>query len=211
MNDPDMSGLTDVTDEALLQAHVEGDAAAFEELFRRHRDRLWAVALRTTRDPDEASDALQDAMISAFRRAETFRGTAKVSTWLHRIVVNACLDRLRAKKSRPTVPLPETETELTTPDPRDRIDEHVTSLTVLGALAQLPPDQRVAITLVDLEGWSVDEAADILQCPAGTVKSRCHRGRARLFVLLGNQDPNNSVTSTDNHRQNPTGPKGGPA
>ncbi len=156
-------------------------------MVRRHRDRLWAVALRTCRDPDDAADAVQDALISAYRRADTFRGSAKVTTWLHRIVVNACLDRLRAKKIRKTVALPEETADAGLPDTRDPIAEHTTRLTVMGALAQLPLDQRLAVTLVDLEGWSVDEAAQILECPSGTVKSRCHRGRARLHTLLRNQ------------------------
>src|SRR5437879_1665864 len=89
------------SDTELLRRHVSGDNEAFGELFRRHRDRLWAVALRTVCDPEEAADALQDAMISAFRRAADFRGDAAVTTWLHRIVVNACLDRLRRKTARP--------------------------------------------------------------------------------------------------------------
>ena len=93
-------------DRALLRAHVEGDADAFGTLFARHRDRLWAVALRTTGDPEEAADALQDALIAAFRRADTYRGDAAVTTWLHRIVVNACLDRLRRRKVRLADPLP---------------------------------------------------------------------------------------------------------
>ena len=198
------------SDEALLQAHVDGDPDAFSVIVSRHADRMWAVALRTIRDPDDASDAVQDAMISAFRRAETFRGTAKVSTWLHRIVVNACLDRMRAKKSRQTVALPEAEADLGTPDPHDRIDQHMTRMTVQDALAQLPPDQRVAITLVDLEGWSIDEAADILQCPPGTVKSRCHRGRSRLYTLLGNPDGHGTVTTTEAPPDPiPPDPKGG--
>ena len=78
------------TDAQLLAAHVAGDKNAFGELVYRHRDRLWSVALRTTSDPEEAADALQDAFLSAFRRAEQFRGEAAVTTWLHRIVVNAC-------------------------------------------------------------------------------------------------------------------------
>ena len=82
-------------DRALLRAHLDGDPEAFGRLFTRHRDRLWAVALRTTGDREEAADALQDALIAAFRRAESYRGDAAVTTWLHRIVVNACLDRLR--------------------------------------------------------------------------------------------------------------------
>ena len=189
----DPSLIADLSDEELLAAHVEGDPHAFSELVRRHKDRMWAVALRTCRDPDDAADALQDAMISAYRRADTFRGTAKVSTWLHRIVVNACLDRLRHKKVRRTVALPDEAADMGLPQRRDPIEEHTTRLTVLGALAELPTDQRLAVTLVDLEGWSVDEAAQILECPPGTVKSRCHRGRARLHALLRNQASDTGV------------------
>jgi RNA polymerase sigma-70 factor, ECF subfamily len=85
----------------LLARHVNGDRDSFGQLFLRHRDRLWAVAVRTLSDPEEAADALQDAMISAFRRAGSFRGDSAVTTWLHRIVVNACLDRMRRKAARP--------------------------------------------------------------------------------------------------------------
>jgi RNA polymerase sigma-70 factor (ECF subfamily) len=86
----------DTHDRALLAAHVEGDPQAFGELVRRNRQRMWAVALRTLGDPEEAADAVQDACISAFRSAGSFRGDARVTTWLHRIVVNACLDRARS-------------------------------------------------------------------------------------------------------------------
>src|ERR1700746_649090 len=89
-------------DAELLRRHVAGDTEAFGELFRRHRDRLWAVALRTVCDPEEAADALPDAMVSAFRREGAFRGESAVTTWLHRIVVNASLDRLRRRTARPT-------------------------------------------------------------------------------------------------------------
>ena len=95
------------TDAELLQAHVDGDAEAFGVLFRRHRDRLWAVALRTMGNPEDAADGLQDGMIAAYRRAGSFRGDAAVTTWLHRVVVNACLDRLRAAKVRRAEPLPD--------------------------------------------------------------------------------------------------------
>src|SRR6201986_4833292 len=90
-------------DHELLRRHVAGDNDAFGELFRRHRDRLWAVALRTASDPEEAADALQDAMGPAFRRAADFRADSAVTTWLHRIVVNAALDRLRRRAVRPAI------------------------------------------------------------------------------------------------------------
>jgi RNA polymerase sigma-70 factor (ECF subfamily) len=171
----------DDEDRQLLAAHLAGDPQAFNHLVRRHRPRMWAVAVRTLSDPEEASDAVQDACLSAFRSAASFRGESKVSTWLHRIVVNACLDRARRRAVRPTVPLPEEPL----PDVRDVLSEREVALAVQAALAQLPEDQRLAIVLIDLEGMSVDEAAAVLQVPGGTVKSRCFRGRARLAVSLG--------------------------
>jgi RNA polymerase sigma-70 factor (ECF subfamily) len=184
-------------DAELLAAHVAGDPEAFGELFARHRDRLWAVALRTTGDPETAADGLQDGLISAFRRAGSFRGEAAVTTWLHRVIVNACLDRLRSAKVRRADPLPDDLDEggrgsvVTATDGADeQLDpaEHgirsERRAMVLAALQQLPADQRAALVLVDMEGYPVAEAAEILDCAEGTVKSRCSRGRAKLAVLL---------------------------
>jgi RNA polymerase sigma-70 factor (ECF subfamily) len=168
-------------DHELLAAHVAGDETAFTTLIERHRHRLWAVALRTTGDPQDAEDALQDALISAFRRADQFRGDAAVTTWLHRIVVNASLDRIRRRTARPTVPLPD---EPAIADQRDDLGQREIQLAVLDALAQLPEDQRDAVLLIDLEGYSVIEAAAIMGCPEGTIKSRCSRGRKRLAEQL---------------------------
>ena len=182
-----------VDDRALLDAHVAGDPDAFGLLFHRHRDRLWAVALRTTGDPEEAADALQDALVAAFRRAESFRGDAAVTTWLHRIVVNACLDRLRRRKVRLADPLPDdlddradrgSTMTADVVDPADVAVDHERRDAVLAALDTLPAEQRAALVLVDMEGYSVEETAAMLECAPGTVKSRCSRGRARLLPLL---------------------------
>jgi RNA polymerase sigma-70 factor (ECF subfamily) len=170
-------------DRSLLAAHVAGDPDAFGQLVARHRDRLWAVAVRTLGDREEAADALQDALLSAYRAAGSYRGDAKVTTWLHRIVVNACLDRVRRKGVRPTVPLSEREDDRA--DPRDAVAERLTVLEVEAALAALPYDQRAAIMLVDVHGMPVDDVAAVLGVPSGTVKSRCSRGRARLALSLG--------------------------
>ncbi|WP_243790611.1 RNA polymerase sigma factor SigM [Saccharopolyspora gloriosae] len=172
------------SDADLIAAHTSGDPHAFAELFRRHRDRLWAVALRTMRDHDDASDALQDAMISAFRNAASFRAESQVTTWLHRIVVNACLDRIRRRQARPTVPLPDTG-PAEPAVPRDAIEEQDTRMAVQDALAELPEEQRAPIVLVDVEGYSVSDTAAILGVAEGTVKSRCARGRVKLAKLLG--------------------------
>ncbi|MEO6879765.1 MAG: RNA polymerase sigma factor SigM [Mycobacteriaceae bacterium] len=171
-------------DHTLLAAHVAGDQRAFSELVHRHRDRLWAVALRTTRDPEEAADALQDALISAHRGAAAFRADAQVSTWLHRIVVNACLDRMRKQAVRATVPWPEEDWQAPA-DPRDRVGERETRMLVHEALLRIPPDQRAAVVAVDVEGFSVADAARALGVAEGTVKSRCARERRKLAVLLG--------------------------
>ncbi|PXY31657.1 RNA polymerase sigma factor SigM [Prauserella muralis] len=172
------------TDADLIAAHAAGDPQAFNELVRRHRDRMWAVALRTVRDPEEAADALQEAFISAFRAAANFRAESQVTTWLHRIVVNACLDRVRRRQARPTVPLPE-QGHNEPAVPRDSMAERETRLVIADALDQLPDDQRVPIVMVDVEGYSVAETAKLLNIAEGTVKSRCARGRAKLAKLLG--------------------------
>lgn len=174
--------LAGATDQQLLAAHVDGDTDAFGEVVRRHQDRLWAVAVRTLGDREEAADALQDALVSAYRRAATYRGDAAVTTWLHRIVVNACLDRVRRRAARRTDPLHEHG------DPAEPRDEHASTETrvdVRAALDTLPEHQRVALVLVDMQGLSVAEAAAVLQVAEGTVKSRCARGRAALALLLG--------------------------
>ncbi len=189
--------------------HVAGDADAFGVLFQRHSGRLWAVALRTTCDPEEAADALQDAMISAFRRAADFRGDSAVTTWLHRIVVNASLDRLRRRSTRSVswsgdpdafeallaqdsrggpslaVPPPRAGSSLLPGSPSaDPADSIETRLDIDAALRLLPAEQRAALVLVDMLGYPVAEVSVILGVSEGTVKSRCARGRARLLPYL---------------------------
>lgn len=184
----DDARFADTSDQDLLAQHVAGEPDAFGELVRRHRDRLWAVALRTLGDREEAADAVQDALVSAFRAAHTFRGQSAVTTWLHRITVNACLDRARKSASRKTAPVDDAERldQLMEPHesaeaPAERQDLH---RELLAALATLPAEQRAALILVDMQAYPVAEAARILDVPIGTVKSRCARGRARLLPLL---------------------------
>ncbi len=188
----------DRSDADLLAAHVAGDPDAFATLFTRHRDRLWAVAVRTMGNPHDAADGLQDGLVAAYRRAESFRGDAAVTTWLHRVVVNACLDRLRAAKVRRADALPDdlddrragagggSSYSSTSPvdDPEQAAVAADRRRAVLAALATLPADQRAALVLVDMEGYPVSEVALMLDCAEGTVKSRCSRGRVRLAALL---------------------------
>jgi RNA polymerase sigma-70 factor (ECF subfamily) len=152
-------------------------------------------------DPEDAADALQEAMVSAFRRAGDFRGDSAVTTWLHRIVVNAAVDRLRRRSTR-SISWPGDPGALETlamqagsggpPSvgaaaggvPADTADAIETRLDVDAALRMLPAQQRTALVLVDMLGYPVAEAAGILGVSTGTVKSRCARGRARLLPYL---------------------------
>ncbi|GAB2689082.1 RNA polymerase sigma factor SigM [Kitasatospora kifunensis] len=177
------------SDSELLARHVAGDQAAFGQLVHRHRDRLWAIAVRTLGDREEAADALQDALISALRAAHTFQGRSAVTTWLHRIVVNACLDRVRRAGSRRTGSLDEEPGRLDTLVPAAEATDslvlrHELRRELGAALAELPAEQRAALVLVDMQGYPVAEAAELLGVPVGTVKSRCARGRARLLPLV---------------------------
>jgi RNA polymerase sigma-70 factor, ECF subfamily len=162
-------------------------------LFGRHRDRLWAVAVHTLGDPEEAADALQDAMIAAFRRADSFRADSRVTTWLHRIVVNSALDRLRRRAARPVAACQD-ENALDAlanagrpaADPSGSSD---TAIDVRAALQQLVPEQQAALVLLDMLGYPVADAARVLGVSEGTVKSRAARGRARLLPRLAHLRP----------------------
>ncbi|GAB17263.1 RNA polymerase ECF-type sigma factor SigM [Gordonia effusa NBRC 100432] len=177
------------TDEQLLNAHIAGDTDAFARLIERHQPRLLAIAYRTTNNPEDAHDALQEALLSAHCMATHYRAEAKVISWLHRIVVNACLDRIRRNKSHRTIPIPEFDI-LPLADPHDHTTEVDLAVSVGRALDLLPPDQRAAVVAVDVEGLPVHEAARRLGVPAGTIKSRCARGRLKLATLLGHlQEP----------------------
>ncbi len=220
--EPAASGRGERSDRDLLAAHVAGDPDAFGVLFARHRDRLWAVALRTTGNPEDAADGLQDGMIAAYRRAGSFRGDAAVTTWLHRVVVNACLDRLRAQRVRAADPLPEgvepgsagtrpvARRSGDTEDPAGAAVRREERGRVLDALAALPAEQRAALVLVDMEGWPVAEAAEVLDCAVGTVKSRCARGRARLAGLLADLVAPAADDAVPGPVAGPGNPPGGP-
>lgn len=167
------------SDAELLAAHAAGDRLAFAELYSRHRRRLTGLALANTRNREDAAEVLQDAMLAAHRGAAGFRQQAAVGSWLYRIVLNACRDRLRRHRGHPVQGLD--ETLLTEPDRSAEID---TALAVRSALLQLPVEQRAALLAVDMHGLSVAAASRLLGIAEGTVKSRCARGRRRLAVVL---------------------------
>ena len=175
-----------VTDAALLRAHVAGDPDAFTTLVTRHQDRLWTIAIRIMRNPEDAADALQDAYIRVSQGRQLSRRRSGDDVAASRR--GQCLPRSAAHmRSRETEPLPENLdrwNRMGTTLIKDPVEIKEQRGVVAAALGALNPDQRAALVLVDMEGYSVEEAAQILGCAPGTVKSRCARGRARLLPLL---------------------------
>jgi len=175
----------EVQDRDLLEQVTHGDRRAFDELMRRHEDRVFGVCLRLLRQREAALDAVQDTFLTVFRKADQFRGESAFSTWIYRIAVNTCYDQMRKMKRRQADPLPDGH------DPVDPSAEEAMGAVELrpdlvAALDSIAPEFRAAIVLVDVEGLAVTEAAAILEVAEGTIKSRLHRGRHQLAQILGN-------------------------
>jgi RNA polymerase sigma-70 factor (ECF subfamily) len=171
------------SDEDLVQRFVaNGEEPAFVELMTRHEDRVFAMALRITGDRADALDAAQEAFISFFRRAASFRGESALSTWLYRIAMNAAYDVVRKRRSTP-----EPRQELLEPLPEGvtGMEEGVAMRSdIAHALALLPTEYRDAVVMHDLGGLPYEEIAKVTGVSLGTVKSRISRGRRRLAELL---------------------------
>ena len=178
------------TDEnALLRKAATGDGAAFSSLMEIHERRMYAVALRMCANHEDAQDCLQEAMLRIYRAISSFKGQSSFSTWVYRITMNTCLDELRRRKMRRTTSLDglldsgwSPAEELETPEnnairseQRRQIDR---------AIASLPDDMRSAIVLRDIQGFSYEEIAEMLNANAGTIKSRISRGREKLRETL---------------------------
>lgn len=176
-------------DERLLSDALQGSERAFEELVRRHEDRVFAVALRVTRDRGDALDATQEAFLTLFRRGSSFEGRSAFTTWLYRITVNACHDVLR-KKARAPEPVSEVSDRAET---GAEIDVAVaTRMEVAEALRNVPEGYREAMVMHDVAGIPYEEIAAALDLAVGTVKSRISRGRRRLAELLEHREPDGS-------------------
>lgn len=188
---PRVSLSPDLDDKQLLQLHVSGDPNAFDQLFMRHKDRMWFVAMRVTNNREDAADAVQEAMISAYRKADSFRGDSAVTTWLHRITVNAALDRVARRKKQPIMSLDDNENVVEpAASPNSSFQQVEANVEITKALAQISEERRAVVILVDLYGYPLADAATALEIPEGTAKSRLFRGRGDLAKLLQHMLPN---------------------
>lgn len=172
------------SDRALVTACRAGNRQAFTTLVRRHKNRLYTLAVRLLGEQGEAEDITQETFVRAYEKLQEFRGDALFSTWLHRICANLCLTRLAQNKHMPGAG-PWTE-HLS--DPRPGVPDQMLAKErrqlIRWALAQLEPEFRAVIVLYHMEYFFYEEIADLLAVPVGTVRSRLHRGREKLKALL---------------------------
>lgn len=176
-------------EERLISDAVAGDSAAFSELMTLHERRMYAVALRICANREDAQDCLQDAMLRIYRSLGSFKGQSSFSTWVYRITTNTCLDELRRRKSRNAASLDNLLENGWSPSDNDNAPEKYALAseqrrTIDRAIAELPEDMRSAVVLRDVQGFSYDEIAEILEANIGTIKSRISRGREKLRHIL---------------------------
>ena len=177
-------------EQGLIRLGLKGNQAALEALFARHSGALYQSALKLLGNPEDAEDALQEGMLSAFKNLRRFEGRSKFSSWLTRIVINAALMRLRSQRAHQTVsadqPLGEAELTLAeqladpAPDPERLYARQELRRLLDRNLTELSPEMRTAVLLRDIEGLSTQEAAEALGVPENTLKSRLHRARLQL-------------------------------
>jgi RNA polymerase sigma-70 factor, ECF subfamily len=171
-----------LSDPVLVQRAKDGDSRALEALLARHRPAVERLARRVLRDPEDADDATQEALAKVCVRLKQFNGSAQFSTWLHRLVVNTCLDAAERRKARTHEPLGEHLQAVDDPARDARISELRRELCT--ALADVSPQQAQIVLLKDALGYSFEEIAEAAGMPVGTAKCHAHRGRARLSERL---------------------------
>jgi RNA polymerase sigma-70 factor, ECF subfamily len=176
--------LTDVSldDLTLVVRAQEGDVRAFEALARRHEAALYRTAVRVTGDPAEAEDAVQEALLDAWRHLDRFRGEARFSTWMYRLVTNRCLGALRRRRPAPSA---DAGGDVAAPDSPERAALLDLELAALGrAVQDLPDDLRVCWVLRELEGLGYGDIAEITGAGETAVRGRIHRARVRLAGVM---------------------------
>ena len=173
----------------LIKRAANGDPEAFEDLIRAHEGRMYAVTLRMCGNRDDAQDCMQEAMLRIYRAMDSFRGQSSFGTWVYRITMNTCLDELRRKKVRQSTSLDAMlDTGWAPTDENENPELH--SLrgeqrrSIEKAISKLPDDMKAAVVLRDVQGFSYEEIARVLNANIGTIKSRISRGREKLRETL---------------------------
>jgi RNA polymerase sigma-70 factor, ECF subfamily len=174
------------SDAELLERYRLGDVSAFDEIVDRYERRVWAVALRMVGHAEDARDVSQEVFVSAIRALRTFREESQLSTWFHRVTVNASLDLLRKRKRADARPLEEVQEQASdSPGPEAHAVGATRAAEVQKALTRLSEEHRAVLVLHDLQDLDYGEVSAALGIPLGTVKSRIHRARVEMARMLG--------------------------
>ena len=178
-------------DRELVERFARGESKAFDTIVEKYEQRVYAIALRMTGNVEDARDTMQEVFISALRALRSFRGDAQLSTWIHRVAVNASLDMLRKRKRHVTHSLEEAgDRPSDEVEPEEAAARAARAVEVQRALQNVSADYRAVLVLHDLQDLDYAQTAAALDIPVGTVKSRLHRARAEMAVLLGHlRDP----------------------
>ncbi len=200
-------GNPNAVEAALIDRLRAGDDDAFAELVRTHSGRLLAAARRLLRNDDDAADAVQEAFLAAFRSIDGFQGTARLSTWLHRIVINAALMKIRGSSRRPEESIEEllprfdadgcwaTEVDSWSASGGELLERRETRAMVRRCIDHLPDTYRTVLVLRDIEDLDTDEVAETLGISANATKIRLHRARQALRSLLDNELQSQNATT----------------
>lgn len=192
------AGCGDELEAELLARARAGDHRAFAQIVRAHDENLRMLAYRLLRSRDRMDDVMQEAYIKAYTGLASFRGDAKLSTWLYRIVYRACIDDIRRRDARPSVPVDEMHL-VSVPDPKSGPAETVeTRLLLADALAGLSPEHRAAVLLVDAQGMDYATAAAVLDVNRGTLAARLHHARHALRTIIRASYP--SASNEEEHQ-----------
>ena len=176
----------------LVARCLTGEADAFKEMYDGHATRLYNLAWRMTGSPAEAEDLLQEIFLQVFRKLSSYKGEAALGTWLYRLAMNLCLDRVRSKQGkmdRSTVALDDERPEAAMAPPQRRADSVVERLDLDRAIEQVPASYKAAFLLHDVEGFEHHEIGEMLGIAEGTSKSLVHKARLRIRAFLGTPLP----------------------
>ncbi|CAH2212604.1 RNA polymerase sigma factor [Tepidibacter aestuarii] len=178
----------DLNENQLIKRCIDGDIDAFEKLIDKYKQTAYNIALGIVKNPDDAMDISQEALIKVYRYIKNFNQKSSFSTWLYRIVMNTCLDYMKKNEKNKVIPINEEiinkQDDYIENNPEKILDKKIETQQIRDAIDKLSPIQKTAIILRDIQGFSYEEIANITDSSLGTVKSRIKRGRENLKEIL---------------------------
>ena len=190
-------GEKEINENQLIKKAKGGNVEAFEELVKQSQKKVFNIAYKMMDNYDDANELAQEAFIKAYQSIDKFKGDSLFSTWIYRITTNVCLDELRRRKNKKVISLNENikyndeeiqqQIKDESPGPEQIFEEKESKKLINQCIESLPVDYKTVIILRDIQGFSYEEIAKILNCPEGTVKSRINRARKALRDIFKNK------------------------